>query len=129
MSTENRRNWNNSDDVGAAVVDVLRYILGQPEEVARKCIADDKFARGLFEDPKIGNIDVPEKVKTVFLEEGERERKGKGSVVIEMPPRGSAAVTASSAASVEGAASDAGATMDHDALLSHVMCCYRVWVP
>ncbi len=123
MSTENRRSWNNSDDVGAAIVDVLRYILAQPQNVGRKCIDDDKFARSLFEDPKIGNIDVPEKVKTVFLEEGERERKSKGSVVIEMPPRGPASGTESATAS------EPAATMDHDALLSHVMCCYRVWVP
>lgn len=108
---ESRRDWNNSDDVGAAVVAVLRHVLAQPEDVARLCITDDKFVRALFENPAIGNIDVPEKVKTVFLEEGERERKGKGSVVIEMPPRGTATASAS----------------DDDALLSYVMCCYRVW--
>lgn len=110
---EGRRKWNNSDEVGAAIVDVLRFVLAQPEDVARLCITDDKFVRGLFENPQIGNIDVPEKVKTVFLEEGERERKGEGSVVIEMPPRGTTTEAAS----------------DHDALLSYVMCCYRQWTP
>ena len=113
MSSENRRSWDSPDEVGAAVVDVLRHVLAQPEDVARQCITDDKFVRGLFEDPKIGNIDVPEKVKTVFLEEGERERRDKGSVVIEMPPRGT----------------PTDPVQDRDTLLSYVMCCYRVWSP
>ena len=112
-SNEKRRKWDLADDVGAAVVDVLRHVLAASEDVAQRCITDDKFVRGLFEDPAIGNIDVPKKVKTVFLEEGERERKDKGSVVIEMPPRGTSA----------------DAVKDRDALLSYVMCCYRIWTP
>ena len=105
---DNRRSWDKPDDVGAAVVDVLRFVLAQPEDVARLCITDDKFVRGLFENPAIGNIDVPEKVKTIFLEEGERARKDKGSVIMEMPARGTS-------------------TDSPEELLSHVMCCYRVW--
>ena len=107
---ERRRSWDNPDDVGAAVVDVLRFVLAQPLDIGRRCITDDQFVRGLFENPAIGNINVPEKVKTIFLEEGERERKDKGSVIIEMPPRGTA-------------------TESPEALLSHVMCCYRIWTP
>lgn len=108
-----RRDWNVSDDIGAAIVDVLRHVLSAPEDVGKRCITDDKFVRKLFEDPEIGNIDVPSKVKTLFLEEGERERKDKGSVIIEMPPRGTS--TASAA--------------EQDSLLSYVLCCYRPWAP
>jgi hypothetical protein len=108
-----RRDWNKVDDVGAAVVDVLRHILAQPPEVTAKCLSDDQFARSLFEDPKIGNIDVPENTKTVFLHPGERERKEKGSVIIEMPVPGTPAQTEE----------------ERQALLGHVLCCYRIWIP
>ncbi len=107
----NRRDWNKADDVGAAVVAVLRHILSEPEAVAARCIADDQFARDLFQDPAIGNIDVPANAKTVFLETGEQSRKEKGSVIIEMPPRNTPAQTEA----------------DQEALLSHVLCCYRIW--
>ena len=106
-----RRDWNVSDEIGAAIVDVLRYVLNAPEDVGKRCITDDKFVRKLFEDPAIGNIDVPSKVKTLFLEEGERERKDKGSVIIEMPPRSTSTQSET----------------DGDALLSYVLCCYKPW--
>ena len=112
-NNEKLRDWKVSDEVSAAIVDVLKYVLHAPEDVGQRCVTDDKFVRKLFEDPEIGNIDVPRKVKTLFLEEGERERKDKGSVIIEMPPRGTSTES----------------TADSDALLSYVLCCYKLWTP
>ncbi len=83
--------------------------------MGQDCIDDDDYVRNLFEDSKIGNVDVPLDVKTVFMPTGELAKKAKGSVVIELPPRnpdGSGFVPPS----------------DND-LLKFVLCCYNVWAP
>jgi hypothetical protein len=55
---------------------------------AEKCLESDEFARNAF--CTVGEIEVPENAKVVFLPEGDLDnskRDGTGSVVIEMPPR------------------------------------------
>ncbi len=82
-----RRKWDRSGK-SAAVVDVLTHIVSQPAAIGLRCLEQNSNARQLFADPAIGNIDVPENVKIVFLPSGEREKEDKGSIVIELPPLG-----------------------------------------
>ena len=66
---------------------VLTKIMAD-KKFAEKCLASDKFARNAFRT--VGQIDVPEDAKVVFVPEGDLDRakrEGSGSVVIEMPPR------------------------------------------
>src|ERR1700674_1403615 len=114
-STLARRKWNVLDDKRVAIIAVLTHVISQPPEVGENWVADDGFGRDLFEDPAIGNIDIPDDVKTLFMPTGELARKAKGSVVIELPPRqadGSGFVTA-----------------NPNDLLKFVLCCYNVWNP
>lgn len=105
-----RRRWDDIDDKRAAIIAVIQYVNEQPPEVGQRCVAEDPFVRSLFQDPRIGNIDVPAGVKTLFMPEGERAKEALGSVVIELPPRGFAPPS------------------DND-LLRFVLCCYNVWAP
>lgn len=57
------------------------------EKFATKCLKSDEFARNAFRT--VGEIDVPENAKVVFLPEGDLDkakRDGVGSLVIELPP-------------------------------------------
>jgi hypothetical protein len=110
MSNGTRRRWDDIDDKRAAIIAVIKYVNAQPPEVGKRCVDDDAYVRQLYEDRAIGNIDVPADVKTLFMQEGERAKEAKGSVVIELPPR-----------PVEVAS-------DND-LLRFVLCCYNVWAP
>jgi hypothetical protein len=81
------RKWNNPDDKKAAYFAVLKKVM-EDERFAAKCLESDDFARDAFRT--IGQIDVPEDAKVVFLPEGDLDkakRDGTGSVVIELPPR------------------------------------------
>jgi hypothetical protein len=111
MSTPARRDWNVLDEKRAAIIDVLKHVMSQPPEVGQRCVQDDQFARSLFEDPAIGNVSVPPHAKTVFMPRGELERKGKGSVVIELPE-------------TQGTMK---ATTNPEDLLKYVLCCYIPW--
>jgi hypothetical protein len=79
-----RRRWNR-EGKSEAVVDVLTHIMSAGPEVGQSCIEQDAYARRLFEDPEIGNINVPDNVKIVFLQSDERTKADKGSIVLEVP--------------------------------------------
>jgi hypothetical protein len=82
------RKWTNPDDKKAAYLAVLKKIMID-KRFAEKCLESDEFARNAFRT--VGEIEVPENAKVVFLPEGDLDnakRDGTGSVVIEMPPRG-----------------------------------------
>ena len=83
------RDWNDREDKGSAIVDVLRYIMSPPapltyEQVARRCIKQDNYARLLFEE--VGKVRVPDHARVVFLETSQHDLKERGSLVIEIPP-------------------------------------------
>src|SRR5216684_8231905 len=81
------RKWNNADDKKAACTAVLKKVMND-RSFGAKCLKSDAFARDAFRT--IGEIEVPENAKVVFLPEGDLDnakRDGTGSVVIEMPPR------------------------------------------
>jgi hypothetical protein len=81
------RKWNNPDDKKAAYLAVLKKIMAD-KRFAEKCLESEDFARNAFQT--VGQIEVPENAKVVFLPEGDLDnakRDGTGSVVIEMPPR------------------------------------------
>jgi hypothetical protein len=81
------REWNNPDDKKAAYLAVIKKIMAD-DKFAEKCLASAEFARKAFRT--VGEIDVPEDAKVVFLPEGDLDkakRDGAGSIVIEMPPR------------------------------------------
>jgi len=111
-NSTSRKDWNDMDQKREAIVAVLKYLQAASEEQRNKCVADDACLRKLFEDPKIGNIDVPKDVKTVAMPMNEREKKAKGSVVLELPPP-------------PGQKPVAGEPPDP--LLVHLLCCYKVW--
>ncbi len=80
-----RRSWTILDDKRAAIIDVLEYLKTQPQAVRDRSVQDDAFARSLFDNPDIGNIDVPKEAKTIFFPAGERALKEAGSVILELP--------------------------------------------
>src|SRR4051812_6668863 len=92
MKTKHRkstriRNWKSPDDKKAAYLAVLTKIMAD-EKFAAKCLTSDEFARIAFRT--VGQIEVPEDAKVVFVPEGDLDRAkrdGSGSVVIELPPR------------------------------------------
>jgi hypothetical protein len=82
------RKWTNQDDKKAACIAVLNKIASD-KAFGDKCLKSDEFARNAFRT--IGEIDVPESAKVVFLPEGDvdsSKRDGAGSIVIELPPSG-----------------------------------------
>lgn len=89
MNSTPRRDWNEREEKVAAVVEVLRYITAPPEplkheEVAKRCIENDMYARLLFEE--VGKVDVPDHARVVFLPTSQYGLKGNGPLVLEMPP-------------------------------------------
>lgn len=87
MENAKRRKWNQHGK-REAVIDVLTYLMSQTQEQGQQCVENDAYARKLFEEPLLGNIDVPNNVRLVFVATGDREKKDAGSVVIELPPLG-----------------------------------------
>src|SRR5436853_7592757 len=82
------RRWTNPDDKKAACVAVLNKIVSD-KSFGEKCLTSDEFARNAFRT--VGEIDVPESAKVVFLPEGDvdnSKRDGTGSLVLELPPSG-----------------------------------------
>jgi len=80
------RKWNNPDDKKAACSAVLKKI-ATDQSFGTKCLKSDEFARNAFRT--IGEIEVPEDAKVVFVPEGDLDnakREGTGSLVIEIPP-------------------------------------------
>lgn len=106
MST---RNWYNWDEKVAATKALLRHIVNKPADGV-EAVGSDAFARQLYENPKIGNINVPPNVKVVFMPSGESTSEKKGSVVIEVPP-----LTA--------------ANQSDEDLLKYVLGIYKMWDP
>jgi hypothetical protein len=107
-----RRDWNKVEEKKAAVIAVIQHVMSHPPDVGENCVKEDSFVRSLFEDPNVGNIDVPQDVKTVFMATGELAKKAKGSVVIELPPRPTTG--------------NAPNPVPND-LLKYVLCCYNLW--
>jgi hypothetical protein len=88
MSNPNpRRKWDLQGKTDA-IIDVLTHIMKSPEGVGLNCVESDLYARELFQDPKIGKVDVPGNVKVVFLPKGDGQLTDRGSVVIELPSPG-----------------------------------------
>src|SRR5438105_14884537 len=80
------KKWNNPDDKKAACTAVLKKIMSD-KSFGAKCLESDDFARKAFQT--IGEIEVPEDAKVVFLPEGDvdkAKRDGTGSLVLEIPP-------------------------------------------
>jgi hypothetical protein len=113
MKNAKRRQWNKSLEKRDAVIDVLKYIMSQPAKLGERALKQDAFARKLFEDPKIGNIDIPADVKVVFVPSDERKKKAKGSVVLELPRPGPIPPRVSESSP--------------DPMLAYVLCCYTWW--
>lgn len=108
----NRRDWNKMEEKREAIVAVLKYLQKASEDERTACIGSDSALRDLFQRKGVGNIDVPPDVKTVAMPMHEREKKAKGSVVLEMPPRTGEAPTFAE---------------PPDPILVHLLCCYKVW--
>jgi hypothetical protein len=80
------RKWNNVDDKKAACTAVLKKIMTD-RSFGEKCLESEDFARKAFRT--VGEIEIPEDAKVVFLPEGDLEkakRDGTGSLVLEVPP-------------------------------------------
>lgn len=80
------RKWNNPDDKKAACTAVLKKIMSD-RKFGAKCLQSDEFARKAFRT--IGEIEVPNDVKVIFVPEGDLDnakRDGVGSLVLEIPP-------------------------------------------
>jgi len=80
------RKWNNPDDKKAACTAVLKKIMSD-RNFGAKCLESDAFVRKAFRT--IGEIEVPDDAKVVFVPEGDLDkakRDGMGSLVIELPP-------------------------------------------
>lgn len=92
MENPKRRKWNQQGK-REAVIDVLTYLMSKSEEYGQQCVESDAYARKLFEEPLLGNIDVPNNVRLVFVATGESEKKDAGSVVIELPRSGGSVPT------------------------------------
>jgi hypothetical protein len=107
-SSAAKRDWYDVDDKADAITDVLRHISNQPPEIRERCLNENEYSSMLFREPRIGNINVPPDVKTIFVPSGEREREIRGSLVIVLPPESAAHAT------------------DQELLL-YVVCCYRLW--
>ena len=110
--TANRRDWNKMEQKREAIVAVLKYLQSASDDERNDCVEEDDDVRALFENPKVGNIGVPKDVKTVVMPMNEREKKAKGSVVLELPPP---------------AGEKPAAAEPPDPLLVHLLCCYKVW--
>lgn len=88
MVSAKRRKWNQQGK-REAVIDVLTYLMSpQTPEQGQQCVETDAYARKLFQESLLGNIDVPNNVRLVFVPTGDRDKKDEGSVVIELPPLG-----------------------------------------
>ena len=112
MTEPKRRDWNTMEQKREAIVAVLKYLQKASEEERNACIANDSTLRALFERKDVGNINVPNDLKTVAMPMHEREKKAKGSVVLEMPPRAGQTPTFAE---------------PPDPILVHLLCCYKVW--
>jgi len=102
------RKWNNPDDKKAACTAVLKKIMSD-RSFGAKCLKSDEFARNAFST--IGEIEVPEDAKVVFLPEGDvdnAKRDGAGSLVIEIPPSN-------------------GDRNPNGHMMEYVRCTYTVW--
>jgi hypothetical protein len=86
VSNGNVGDWYNRDKKRAAILRVLRYLIEHPAE-GRACIGNDARVHALFEDPAIGNIDIPEDkgARAIVLPPGEAKLEHGGSVTIELP--------------------------------------------
>jgi hypothetical protein len=102
------RKWNDPDDKKAACSAVLKKIMSD-RSFGAKCLKSDEFARDAFRT--IGEIEVPEDAKVVFVPEGDvdkAKRDGTGSLVIEIPP-------------INGSGHSNGHSMEY------VRCTYNFW--
>jgi hypothetical protein len=92
MSSGSPRDWSNRQDKQDAILAVLRYIV-EHRGAGERCVgrgrppfSADVEAHRLFEDPSIGNIQIPPDSRVVIFDSGEIAREGAGSVIIELPP-------------------------------------------
>jgi hypothetical protein len=86
MSNGDVGDWYDRDKKRAAILRVLRYVVAHPEE-GQACIGNDAKVHALFQDPNIGNIEIPEDqgARAIVLPLGETQLEHGGSVIIELP--------------------------------------------
>jgi hypothetical protein len=86
------RDWTNKEDKRDALLDVLKHIVAKPGD-GLACVGrgkppfrQDVNAHALFQNPKIGNIMIPDDSRVIIFERGEGALEGAGSIIIELPP-------------------------------------------
>jgi hypothetical protein len=85
MSNGPTGDWYDKQKKGDAILRVMRYIAANPA-AGKNCIGNDTEAHKLFEDPKIGNIKIPQGGRVVIFDTGEEALEAGSSVIIELPP-------------------------------------------
>ena len=84
--------WNDRQQKHDAILRVMRHIIKNPAAGAQ-CVGrgrppfqQDVAAHTLFEDPTIGNIQIPADSRVVFFASGEEALEVGSSLIIELPP-------------------------------------------
>lgn len=103
-SSSTTRQWKNLDDRAAAVVEVLRHIISNQNEVSQ-CLQSEQHSCDLFTGP-VGRIQPPPEIKIIFMPPDQVAAGGKGSLVLEMP-----------------------ILRDTDLVQASTLCCYKYWDP
>jgi hypothetical protein len=121
MSNGRQRDWNNRQDKHDAILAVLRYIVNNPQ-AGQRCVGrgrppfrEDVEAHRLFEDPNIGNMNIPNDGRVVIFNSGEEALEPASSIIIELPP-----IPAPPPPRFSGAWSD-------EELMTFVLGNYRYW--
>lgn len=84
--------WSDLDKKHDAILRVLRYVIDHQAE-GDDAVKNDKKAHGLFEDPQIGNIKIPNGARVIIFDKGEQTLGPAGSIVLELPPKSANAYT------------------------------------
>jgi|GEM_PF-2529959 len=86
------QDWCDRKKKREAILRVLRYIVEHPAE-GERCVGRGKppfqadvNAHRLFEDPRIGNITIPDDARVVIFGNGEEALEPCSSIIIELPP-------------------------------------------
>lgn len=92
MSNGQTGDWYDRKKKSDAILRVMRYIVANAA-AGKKCVGRgrppfnaDVDAHTLFEDPKIGNIKIPNDARIVIFDSGEEDLEAGSSIIIELPP-------------------------------------------